>query len=188
MLWLSTIDRSIIYAKWLEEKRKFDTQIEDKNNRIWELEERLQLSQKPDVLKQLEDERENKAKLESRLREREVKVREIESELNELRHYKNEAFNLKLQLVDLQKQLDQNAEAQIVETELPLKAEDQTSTRDLEADIERLTNRIRELEDQIEKLNDDIRFCYDISGGNPKDFQREFRETFPESFQSELDQ
>ena len=80
-----TIIKKRIYAKWLQEKRKFDSQIEDKNKLIWELEESLMLSQNSDVQKQLEDARGNIGKLESRLREGEFKIGELDSELNKMR-------------------------------------------------------------------------------------------------------
>jgi len=39
--------------------------------------------------------------------------------------------------------------------------------------------RIRDLQEEINKLRDRIKLVYDTSGGEPKAFQRLFRQTFP---------
>ena len=47
---------------------------------------------------------------------------------------------------------------------------------------------IKLLREQMKKLKDAIRFCYDISGGMPREFQRLFGNQFPEFFEEEPDQ
>lgn len=39
--------------------------------------------------------------------------------------------------------------------------------------------RIGDLQEEMNKLRDDLKLCYDTSGGEPKAFQRFFRQTFP---------
>jgi len=158
------------YGQMQKEVRYYENQVKERDDRIWQLQEELAGLKNVDFEEQLRAERQKNTDLETQLRYSKTKIDELESETHQLQTYKNEAFNLRQQIRDLNKQLATKVEPQVIEKEVIR----EVSVKDPEEQ-----KRIRDLQEEINKLKDNLILCYDTSGGEPKAFQRLFRQTFP---------